>query len=243
MRTNEYVKCTCVVLIKPESCAILLPYIRDQVEVVVKQEMKGLTQAVRTKNIHCVILFCEKTNQFNCNKLSQFIKKFPSIPIIVILAEKWVDLSRAYGQIGVTRVLHLSEIRKLSVEIHQLICQYSIRVTLNEIGIKEIRGSEILINALDVIEKNYITLMEVKEIADILEINECTLSREFRKHDLIGPKRILMFLKVHHAFKLKENTGLNCQEVALLSGFSDSRRMFDCFERYNKYNSNDSLAD
>jgi transcriptional regulator GlxA family with amidase domain len=73
--------------------------------------------------------------------------------------------------------------------------------------------------------------MTVKEIADLLEINECTLSREFNKYDLPGPKRILMYLKVHHAVKLMENNGLKRQEVALLSGFSDERRMMECLGR------------
>lgn len=43
--------------------------------------------------------------------------------------------------------------------------------------------------ALTIIEQNYLRILNTNEITKILNITECTLSREFNKCHLPGPKK------------------------------------------------------
>ena len=221
---------TCLVLVKEELFYKIRPYL-DNIEVIVKQRPKELIPILRTRMIHCGILYSERPDQFNTGRIVQFKQKFPTIPLLAILEGKWVETAHEYGKAGIEKVLHFSEIDRLGEEVNRLIHRLTVKITLKDIGITRLNYSKNLDEALRILERDYLTLMGVKEIADLLEINECTLSREFKKYDLSGPKRVLMYLKVHHAVKLMENKGLNRQEVALLSGFSDERRMMECLER------------
>ncbi len=222
---------TCLVLIKEELFYKIRPYLGDDMDVIIKQQSKELLQTIRTRLVHCGILYSEKPDQFDICRIARFKQKFSTIPLLAILEGKWVETAHEYGKAGIEKVLHFSEINRLSEEVTRLIHQHTIKISLKDIGITQLNYSRNLNEALRILEENYLTLMNVKEIADLLEINECTLSREFNKYDLPGPKRILMYLKVHHAVKLMENKGLNRYEVALLSGFSDERRMNDCFNK------------
>ncbi|MGV8094250.1 MAG: helix-turn-helix domain-containing protein [Mangrovibacterium sp.] len=221
---------TCLVLIKEGLFYKIRPYL-DNMEVIVKQRSNELLPILRTRMIHCGVLYTEKPDQFDTCRIVRFKQKFPTIPVLAVLEGKWVETAHEYGKAGIEKVMHLSEIDRLSEEVTRLIHQYAVKITLKDIGITRLNYSKNLNEALHILERDYLTLMGVKEIADLLEINECTLSREFKKYDLPGPKRVLMYLKVHHAVKLMENKGLNRQEVALLSGFSDERRMVECLDK------------
>ena len=222
---------TCIVLIKEELFYKIRPFLDEDKNVIIKQRLSELIQAVRTRMVHCGILYCEKPKQFDSQQISQFKQKFPNIPLLTVFAEKWVENAHEYGLAGIEKVLLHTDIDRLNDEVTRLIHQHTIKITLKNIGIIRLNYSKNLNEALRILEKDYLSLMGVKEIADFLEINECTLSREFKKYDLPGPKRVLMYLKVHHAVKLMKNKGLNQQEVASLSGFSDERRMLECLKR------------
>jgi AraC-like DNA-binding protein len=227
IHTTRY---TCLILIKEGLFYKIRPYLNNM-EVIVKQRSNEMFPVLRTRMIHCGILYSERPDQFEVCQIAQFKQKFPTIPLLAILEGKWVETAHEYGKAGIEKVIHFSEIGRLSEEVDRLIHQHAVKITLKDIGITRLNYSRNLNEALRILERDYITLVGVKEIADLLEINECTLSREFKKYDLPGPKRILMYLKVHHAVKLMENKGLNRQEVALLSGFSDERRMQECLDR------------
>jgi AraC-like DNA-binding protein len=225
---------TCLVLIKEELFYKIRPYL-DNIEVIVKQRPKELIPILRSRMIHCGILYSERPDQFNTGRIVQFKQKFPTIPLLAILEGKWVETAHEYGKAGIEKVLHFSEINRLSNEVTRLIHQHTVKITLKDIGIFRLNYSTNLNEALRILERDYITLMGVKEIADLLEINECALSHEFKKYNLPGPKRILMYLKVHHATILMQNVGLNQQEVAQLSGFSNEKRLAECLRRtFNK---------
>lgn len=198
---------------------------------IIKQHFSELIHTVRSRVVHCGVLYCEKPDQFDEKRLYRFKQKFPGIPLLSVFPERWVVTAHEFGRAGIEKVLHFSDIDHLNEDVNNLIHRHAVKITLKDIGITKLKYSKNLNEALSILEKNYLTLMGVKEIAELLEINECTLSREFKKYDLPGPKRILMYLKVHHAAMLMENKGLNRQEVALLAGFSDERRMVECFER------------
>jgi AraC-like DNA-binding protein len=225
---------TCLILIKEELFYKIRPYL-DNMEVIIKQRTNEVLPLLRTRMIHCGILYSERPDQFDPCGIARFKQKFPTIPVLAVLEGKWVETAHEYGKAGIEKVMHLSEIDRLSDEVTRLIHQHAVKVTLKDIGITRLNYSKNLNEALRILERDYITLMGVKEIADLLEINECTLSHEFKKYNLPGPKRILMYLKVHHATILMQNMGLNQQEIAQLSGFSNEKRLAECLRRtFNK---------
>ena len=227
---------TCVILIKQDLFYKIRPYLDDTIKVLIKQQIDELIHTIRTQGVHCGILFCEKPNQFNQQQIIQFKQRFPKVPLLSILSNKCIDTAHNHGRAGIEKTIHISNIDQLNNEVSQLINQYSVKISLKDIGISKLNYSQKLNEALKILEENYINLMGVKEIANLLEINESTLSREFKKYDLPGPKRILMYLKVHHAMKLKESNGLNRRELAILSGFSSERRLTECIQRITSKN-------
>lgn len=228
-------KYNCIILIKNNLFYKLRPFLNGNLNVIIRQRFGELLHTVRCNLVHCVILYCETPNQFQKKNLHQFKQKFPTIPLLTIFPERWIGTAHAFGRAGVDRVIHSSDIDQLNEEINNLIHQHTIRITLKDIGISQMNYSPKLNEALRILERDYLFLMGVKEIADLLEINECTLSREFNKYDLPGPKRILMYLKVHHAMRLMQNKGLSKSEIALLSGFSNERRLEECILRLSTF--------
>ena len=228
-------KYNCLILIKNSLFYKLRPFLNSNLNVILKQGYGELSHVVCYDMIHCVILYCETPNQFKSRNLYQFKQKFPNIPLLTILSERWIRTAHEFGRAGVDQVIHTSDIDKLNEEVNNLIHQKVVKVTLKDIGINIQDYSQNLEEGLRIIERDYLSLMGVKEIADILLINECTLSREFKKYNLPGPKRVLMYLKVHHALRLMENERLSKSEVALLSGFSNVRRFEECLQRIGKH--------
>lgn len=222
---------TCLVMIRNDLFYKIRPYLDENIKVVIKQGFNDLIQIHKNQIIHCGIIYCDKPNHINTQHIIQFKQKHSYIPLLIVLAEKWVETAHEYGRAGVEKVLHNSEINRLNTEVIRLINQHTIQITLKDIGINELNYSDNLNKALSILEKQYLTLFGVKEIADLLEINECTLSREFKKYNIPGPKRILMYFKVHHAVKLMNQNCLSKQQVALFSGFTDERRLSECLSR------------
>jgi len=223
--------CTCLAIIKQENLYMIRPYLNDEVNLIVKESVRGALIVLRTKNINCTIFYMCKKNVHEKEKVFRIKEKFPTIPLLTIFTESCLETARKFGEAGIDKVMHHSDINILNEEMERLIAEKSIRITLKDIGINENFDSKILTEALQILEYNYIRLMSIKEVAENLEINECTLSRKFKKYGLPGPKRILMYLKVHHAIRLLKNQGLNKKEVAVLSGFSDEKRLAECLRR------------
>jgi AraC-like DNA-binding protein len=224
-------KCTCLAIIKQENLYKIRPYLDDEINLITRRNVRETIIQLRTKNISCTIFFMNKETIHEKEKFFLIKKKFPTIPLISIFTDRCIETAREFGEAGIDKVLHYSDIDRLNKEVVKLIHQHTIKITLKDIGITKLKYSEKLNEALCILEKNYISLKGVKEIADLLEINECTLSREFKKYNLPGSKRILMYLKVHHAVRLMENSGLNKKEVAVLSGFSNEKRLAECLRR------------
>jgi transcriptional regulator GlxA family with amidase domain len=144
-----------------------------------------------------------------------------------------MEMARFCGAIGIDCVLYDKELGRIGDEITRICSKKNNRAGLQEIGIDKTNPffSSMARNALVFMEKNYPEILNTNEIADRLEISECTLSREFAKMQLPGPKQVLMLLKVHYAIKLMRNIGLNVREISSLSGFTDEKRMAECFHR------------
>lgn len=224
-------KYNCLVIIKKDNFHKVRPFLNENIVPVVKQNLKEVRFILRTNPIDCAILYIRKQGLKESGKFFSLKERFPTIPFVVILAEKCLETARECGKTGMEKVIHFSEINSLNEVLLEAVKKKAVKVTLTDIGLQEENRSKILTSALKELESNYIKLMTTKEVAKKLEINECTLSREFKKYKLPGPKRILMYLKVHHAMQLMSNDGLSKSEIAILSGFSNERRLEECIQR------------
>ena len=156
---------------------------------------------------------------------------------MAILNNEDLELAHKCGKLGIDKVLIMDQVEHLTCEVEKLIDQKSIFISFSELGIIDSGDiySTLLLDTLEVLEKNYIRLSSITKVAEMMGISECTLSREFQKFNLPGPKKLLMYLKVYHASVLMLNKGLNIREIANLSGFSNDKRLAECFLRvFNK---------
>jgi AraC-like DNA-binding protein len=206
--------------------------VSNTITIVEKQKMRLLIQEVRMNPISCVILYAEHEIPEK-DRFERFKEQFPQIPCIAVLGSQNMELARYCGTVGIECVLSDRELDRLEAEIIRICAEKNDKVSLQEVGIDKTKRnySTKIKEALDFMEKQYRKILNTNEVANQLEISESTLSREFAKVELPRPKKVLILLKIHHAIKLMRNTGLNIQEIALMSGFTEEKRMAECFHR------------
>lgn len=211
---------------------ILKKHLSLHYDVISVNSLKMLFQKSRILTPVCILvfLFCEKPQQ---TEWGYFKKNFPSLPCIAILGQPTIEMAHYCGMLGIDCVMSATELNLVDEVINRACLKKNSKVDLSEINIDKtlLWYSSLLRDALLIIENDYIKILNTSEISNLIEISESTLSREFSKYDLPSPKKILMSLKVKQAIKLMHNKGLNLQEIALLSGFTDEKRMGECFKR------------
>jgi AraC-like DNA-binding protein len=210
----------------------LKSYLPDTITVLEKKSLKMIPQILRVNSISCIILRVEQCiPDESC--FERIKKKFPHVPWIAVFFHQNMELARHCGRMGIESVIHYDEIEHIMNEILRVRLSKNNKTTLEDvsINIKNAYYSEMIREALSIIERRFLKILNINEVSDLMEIAEATLSREFAKFDLPGPKKILMYLKVHHAIKLMRNDGLNIREISSLSGFTDEKRMAECFHR------------
>lgn len=211
----------------------LKSYISETFTIIEKQKVQSILQEIRiNEQVACIIVHVEHTVPEN-TQFEQFKKCFSYIPCIAVINTPNMELARYCGSIGIESVLPYERMAYIKEEIVRICTEKNNKVILKEVSINkdDPSYSAIIKEAFSILEESYIKILNINEIADLLEINESTLSREFLKYNLPGPKKILMFLKVKHAIKLMQNKKLNIREISSLSGFTDEKRMAECFHR------------
>ena len=213
---------------------ILKFYLVDTFAIIEEQKMQVLFQKIRVNPVICIIIHIDNDeNNSKHTYFEQFKKRFSHIPCIAVITSPCMELARYCGSIGIESVLPFEKIHSISEEIVKICTKKNNKVFIEDLSIdkNDPHYSSTIRESLLIMERDYSKILNTNEIADLLEINESTLSREFRKFGLPGPKKILIFLKVNHAIKLMQNKGLNICEIANLSGFSNEKRMAECFHR------------
>jgi AraC-like DNA-binding protein len=200
--------------------------------IVEKRKMRLLIQAVRMNPVLCIVLHAEHDIPER-PVFERFKKQFPRIPCIAVVGSQNMELARYCGTVGVECVLPEKELGRIGDEIVRVCTEKNNKTNLLEIGIDKTNQNytSMIKGVLDMMEQNYREILNTNEIADWLEVSECTVSREFSSAGLPGPKKILMDLKAQYAIKLMYNKGLNIREIAALSGFTGEKRMAEYFHR------------
>jgi AraC-like DNA-binding protein len=207
-------------------------YIPNTFTIIEKQKIKSIVQKIRTNQIACMIIHIEQSIPENIH-LEQLKKNFSHIPCIAVIASPNVELARYCGSIGIECVLSYEKIHRIKEEMVRICTEKNDKVIMGDlaIDINDSLYSSMISESLSVMERYYPKILNINEIADLLEIDESTLSREYKKANLPSPKKILMHLKIHQAIRLMKSGGLNNREISLLSGFSNEKRMSECFHR------------
>lgn len=207
-------------------------YLPDNFNIIEKKQMHMLPQEIRIKPVSCIVLHVEHTIPDE-PYFERFKKKFPYIPWVAVLVPRSMEFARHCGAMGIESVLLYDEIDRIGDEITRICSMKNDKVHLTDIGINkdDANYSALIREALSVMEQDYVKILNTNEVSGLIEIAEATLSREFAKFNLPGPKKILMYLKVQQAIKFMRNEGLNIREISSLSGFTDEKRMAECFHR------------
>lgn len=204
--------------------------------IITKRHIENIPATLRTQNIACIVIGSDNVSSDEMIQIRHIKSNFKNIPWIVIMEDSNLEFARMCGTSGIDRIISDSEIDKLNTILPNIVRKKGVRITLENIGLDKTNAeyTPLLKNGLEIIEQDYTQLMKVGTIAELLDISESTLIREFQKYELPSPKKILMFLKVQHAIKLMEHKGLAMSEIAHLSGFTNIKRMTECFQRmYN----------
>ena len=157
--------------------------------------------------------------------------QFIQIPKLAISTDHSLEAARICGELGVYRVVSDQKLNTLKEIIPEIIHTQYFSIPLKEFGIEKDKCSDIVNNALEIIEKNYLSINSVRQIEEVLGIPKYSLSSEFIRSEIINPKKLLILLKIKHSEYLMKNPGLNLTEIANLAGFSDLRRFNENFHR------------
>ena len=187
---------------------------------------------LKSEPYDCILLFWKRNSNQVMNLAIRLKTDFNQIPIIGVVNQNIkLETIRKSGEIGVNRILEQKNFFSLEDVLNTTISKINSKITLNDFNIDLSSRSKLLLRALKIIEQDYITLMSTAEIAQSLDINESTLSREFSKNHMVNPKRLLLYFKVKHSIKLMRNNGLKIKQIAIYSGFTNEKRFISCFKK------------
>jgi len=189
--------------------------------------------AIQTNHISCVIFQVSKRSLIAPNHISTLKRYYPKIPFIAIIIDAHYEFIRFCGEIGIRHLILIDDVDStLKKILEHVYHEYKITHLLRDFSIQSGDYSPIAWEILHLIEKNYLKFNSVQEIADYLGLPIYKITREIKKHMEIGPKKMLMLLKIRHAIGLMENDGYSMKEIAYFVGIEDQRRFNEIFHRF-----------
>jgi len=193
---------------------------------------EGALEYLKSNLVDCIVIGLSDSNAHSVKILLCNSKlKYPAIPIVIVADHTDLEMIRILGSLGADRIISHNSLRMLLQTINEVLPNSFSRVRLSDFNISGEIPALLVKRALMLIEEHYIQLMSVNEIADYVGASDSMLVREFRKNNLISPKKLLMLFKVKHAVNLMSNYEMSITTIARLSGFSNSKRFIECFRR------------
>ena len=186
---------------------------------------------IRQNNIACIVAHVDGDLQISERRLNHLATLFPRIPMVGIISGNNIKAACRCGNAGIRHVVADTDLRGLNDAVRQTICEKNLGISWNEFGIDVEKCSSLIQKALRILEERYLELKGVQGLSDDLDIVPETLSREFSKYCKVGPKHLLMILKVRHAIHLMGNPGLSIKEIGGLVGFTNTHCLNRCFHR------------
>jgi AraC-like DNA-binding protein len=143
-----------------------------------------------------------------------------------------LETARLCGRIGFDNVICMSDIHLLPEILLRIRNSGDTMVSLRDLSIVPDYNSTLVNNLLLFIERNYLTLSGVSELASVFRIHENTVIREFRKYNLPTPKQLLLKFKIFHSINIMKHNRLTIKEIACSSGFKDSKSLIRSFYKF-----------
>jgi AraC-like DNA-binding protein len=193
---------------------------------------EGALEYLKGNLVDCIVIGLSNNNGESVRTLLYNSKlKYPAIPVVIVADYVDLELIRILGSLGADKIISYNSLRTLLQIINEVVPNSSSRVRLSDFSIPADIPALLIKRALLLIEEHYIELMSVQEIAAYIGVSDCLLVKEFRKNNLLSPKKLLMLFKVKHAVNLMNHHELSITTIARLSGFSNSKRFIECFRR------------
>jgi len=228
---NPYEKQTCITLSQKTMFRKIKSLLGERYSTIRLDSVNSALTLIRCYPLTCIIAYIDGEKQTTPEKLKTLINLFPTIPIIAVLKKNDLEIARRCGKIGLDYVIEENKLELLPDIIHFIIRYKNPKVSWTEFGIDITQCPVLVKNALDILEEQYVKLKNIQEVSDSLNVSPETLSRTFKKCLPIGPKQIWTLIQIHRAIHLMKNPGLNIQEIAGLTGFSDKYQFSKRFRK------------
>jgi AraC-like DNA-binding protein len=189
--------------------------------------------SLRSSSLNCIIAYIsDECIELRLRQILYFKLQFSIIPLIGVIHVSDLDLIRRCGKRGIDKVISYEDLSVLKQSVIRITNTLPVQVSLRDLGLNNMDVySPLVKKALEIMQEYYPSLKTVEVIANLVGASKEILTREFKKHNLIPPKRLLTYLKIKQATLLMHNQDLNLSEIACGSGFSDLRRFNECFHR------------
>lgn len=184
---------------------------------------------IRCHNVACIIFHVDGPLDILENKLYHIATMFPRISKVGIIESNNIQAACLCGNTGIHHVVSDCNIADLKFIIKQSINEKYPLVSWSDLSIDVQQCSLLVLKTLRILEVRYLKINSIQTICDDLGVVLETLSRDVKKYCKVGPKRLLMTLKIRHAVYLMGNPGMSLKEISAMVGYRTTRQFRNCF--------------
>ena len=174
--------------------------------------------------VNCIVVYINGYLETSPVDLVRLKAEFPAIPLIGVIPDSELE-STEFCDYTIPK----SNLSELCGAVELALRERGPDLSFDKYGIDFHQCSGLVQKALRILKERCLELKNVRELSNELGISLETLSREFRQYCNIGPKRVLMKLKIEYACHLMKNPGLSLKGISGLLGFSDVHRLNESF--------------
>ncbi|WP_160722639.1 AraC family transcriptional regulator [Bacillus sp. USDA818B3_A] len=132
------------------------------------------------------------------------------------------------------QILHMAEKGNInehfvSMNIHKIMYE------LNEISNESTDIQEkIILQAIAYIENHFNTDINLKELAQYVNLTPFHFSRVFKKYTGYSPYEYVLNFRINHAKQLLQNTSLSIKKISITAGFNSDTHFITTFKKHTK---------
>ena len=189
---------------------------------------------IKNQLIGCVIIPVYITSLEELKPITAFRNHFSHIPLILYgkVADKYLCFK--LGKIGIEDYFESGQLKELVDKVHSIIEQRKFKIDFKKFGVDMELCPITIKRALKIIEKDFLSIKTVMEIAEKLNVSLNHLEREFTGCCNISCKKLLIGLRLYYAVCLMENKqDSTLAQIAAESGFKESRSFYRSFLKHS----------
>lgn len=189
---------------------------------------------IQDQLIGCVIMPIPIDSRDELKPIAALKKRYPELPLILYgnIADK--ELAVELGKIGIEKYVASGNMEALVTSVLGIIELRKFKVDFKQFGINVEQCPITIKRALTMLEKDFLNLTTVTEIANQLHVSINHFEREFTRCCKLSCKKLLIGLKLFYAIYLMENKrDLTLGQIAAESGFKETRSFYRSFSKYS----------